>query len=221
MFVCRYALGVLRLKDDTFNFMEIKDSEKKLKDAIATSQAFDFGMDEIRQLRSEMRSLIEKLSKIYKETIPKKSYEKNVKVDHDVNNTSKHEATHESDINAGDNLKNLNVSSDNVTDTNIKKELNMPSPQQGNCETHGESDVGKNQIAKDSCKKDVKNSAMIEGQSSQNPDKTDSLYQSDTSEAPLDRMAMDVSTQTTKSEKDISLGIKDGRPQSNTDTYNV
>lgn len=218
VFVCRYALSMLQLKDEIFTSTDIKNAAKKLKEDIATSKAFDFGMDDIRSLRSEMRSLLEQLVQVYKGTITEKSGEKNLKVGHDTSNTSEYEATREVSIKTGDDLGHENASSEKTADTDCKQQLHKPSC---NGDTHAEN---KSQIGEDSSG-GVEGSPVIEGQSSQNPDMVESFNQLETCQ---DRIATNGSTQeerATKDEEDVSLGMKadvtKSCPHSKTDTYTV
>ena len=61
----------MRLDDEAFTIKSFseRDTIKDLKHYFAESSAFNFGMDEIRRLRSQMDALIDSLSQIYQRVI--------------------------------------------------------------------------------------------------------------------------------------------------------
>lgn len=83
VFVCRYAFGVLSLRnvefrvDSTLHFKKREAAMKKLlENKITDSDEFDFDMNDIERLRRNFAKLIDRLSDLYKkkeeETIRKK-----------------------------------------------------------------------------------------------------------------------------------------------------
>lgn len=72
VFVCRYAFGVLALRNIDFQFDGNKPyfSQKKkidalLKTKITNGPQFDFDMEDIHRLRQEFTTLIDNLSEMY------------------------------------------------------------------------------------------------------------------------------------------------------------
>ena len=74
VFVCRYAFGVLSLRNvdfrvnSTTNFKKREAAMKKLlKSKISDSDEFDFNMSDIERLRRNFATLIDRLSDLYKQ----------------------------------------------------------------------------------------------------------------------------------------------------------
>jgi hypothetical protein len=69
VFMCRYAYALYLLRDKTFSFRETNLRSNKPKSRfrrlITESYAFDFTGDDIQRIRTEMKTLIERLSVIY------------------------------------------------------------------------------------------------------------------------------------------------------------
>lgn len=64
VFVCQYAYKTLLLRNNQFTF---EDLEEKLQAAITNTPEFEFCMEDIKLLRTEMKLLVDNLSKLYRE----------------------------------------------------------------------------------------------------------------------------------------------------------
>jgi len=74
VFVCRYAFGILCLREKKFALKAYRDHTVKKKHMkalleieITKSDEFNFNMDDISRLRKEFADLIDKLSDMYRE----------------------------------------------------------------------------------------------------------------------------------------------------------
>ncbi len=74
VFVCRYAFGVLSLREKQFTynpFRDVKENKRKLTALLETEMAesggFNFDMDDIVRLRRDFATLIDNLSDMYKQ----------------------------------------------------------------------------------------------------------------------------------------------------------
>lgn len=65
VFVCRYASGIFQLRDRVFSYNELLGERGDVIKMITYGDEFNFSLDDIADLREEMKILIERLSTIY------------------------------------------------------------------------------------------------------------------------------------------------------------